>query len=500
MDRWIIYAMVFCGAALMLWNICCFIRYARFVRGQKSWKRSGWLLQVPILLLILFLIGYLLVGILGKPDLIVAGILFGGSVFVYIMYLLLKGITRQIIEGERTETELTLKEENSRMKSRFLATMSHEMKTPMNVILGLDAVALKNPDLQPETREQLEKIDLSARHMVGLINNMLEMNELENGKITLQNAEFSLKNALDKINAIAATLCAAKDLHYELALPKTTDYILYGDETQLREVLLSILSNAVKYTESPGTVRFSAEVYPRNDGRRNCLFTVSDTGIGIDPEFLPKVFDAFTREEEGSTARYGGSGLSLAVTKSTVELMGGMIRVQSQKHVGTVFTVTIPMRCVKEVSITEAAAAQAVSLEGRRVLIVEDLPENAEIVADLLELEGVETERAENGQVAVEMMEKSAPGYYDAILMDLRMPVMDGLEATRRIRALDRKDARTVPIIALTANSFESDVKASLSAGMNAHLPKPADAETLYDTLKEHIGPARSAAEGRESV
>lgn len=500
MDRWIIYAMVFCGAALMLWNICCFIRYTRFLRKQKSWKSGNWLLQVPVILLILFLAGYLMVGLLGKPDLIIAGILFGGSIFVYIMYLLLNRITQRIIEGERTEAELTVREENSRVKSRFLATMSHEMKTPMNVIIGMDAVALKNPDLLPETREQLEKIDLSARHMLGMINNMLAMNELENGQITLMNADFSLKNALDQINAIVATLCAAKDLHYELALPKSRDYILHGDETQLRQVLLSILSNAVKYTESQGTVRFAAEVYPRNDGRRNCLFTISDTGIGIDPEFLPKVFDAFTQEEEGSTSKYGGSGLSLAVTKSTVELMGGEIRVQSRKNVGTVFTVTIPMRCVKEVHVSEETPAQKVTLEGRRVLIVEDLPENAEIVADLLELEGVETERAENGKVAVEMMEKSAPGTYDAILMDLRMPVMDGLEATRRIRALDRDDARTVPIIALTANSFESDVKASLSAGMNAHLPKPADAETLYDTLKEHIAPVRSAEAGEKPV
>ena len=501
MERWVIYGMVFCGAALMLWNICCFIRYARFVRGQKSWKRSGWLLQVPIILLILFLAGYLFVGFLGNPDPIMAGILLGGSVFVYIIYRLLSGITQQIIEGERMEAALAAKEENSRTKTRFLATMSHEMKTPMNVILGLDAVALKNPDLAPETREQLEKIDLSARHMLGLIQNVLEINEQENGQLVLQNAEFSLKSVLDQTNAIIATLCAAKGLHYELSLPKATDYILYGDEVQLKEALLSILNNAVKYTEAPGTVRFTAEVYPRNDGKRNCLFTVSDTGIGIDPDFLPKVFEPFAQEEDGSTSRYGGSGLSLAVTKNTIEQMGGMIRVQSQKGVGSCFTVTIPMRCVRETKITEGAEKPEVSLEGRRVLIVEDLPENAEIVQDLLELEGVITERAENGQVAVEMMERSAEGYYDAILMDLRMPVMDGLEATRKIRTLDRKDARLVPIIALTANSFESDVRASLSAGMNAHLPKPADAETLYDTLKEYIGPTRAeTAAGRETA
>ena len=494
MDRLLIYGMVYGGAALMVWNIICFVRYAKYVKKQKSWKQNGFLLQAPIVLLLLFLAGYLLVGVIGKPDLIVAGILFGGSVFVFLIYLLLNRVTQQIIEGERLEAELSAKEESSRMKTRFLATMSHEMKTPMNVILGLDTLALKNPQLQPETREQLEKIDLSARHLLGLIRNMLEMNELENGQAKLQKEEFSLQEALDQVNAITATLCDAKGLHYETTIPNARDYHLFGDVTQLKESLLSILSNAVKYTDSPGTVRFAVEVYPGSEGRRNCRFTISDTGVGIDPEFLPRVFDAFAQEESGSTARYGGSGLSLAVTKKMVELMGGVIRVQSQKNVGTVFTLSIPMQCLRETSLTPPDDAAPISLEGKRVLIVEDLPENAEIVADLLELEGVETERAENGQVAVDMMAQSAEGYYDAILMDLRMPVMDGLEATRRIRALDRKDARNVPIIALSANSFETDVKASLSAGMNAHLAKPSDADTLYDTLKEYIRPAARGA------
>ena len=498
MKQGLIYGMVYGGAALMVWNIICFIRYERFLQEQKTWKRSSWLLKVPIVLLLLFLAGYVLVGVVGEPDLIVAGILLGGSVFVFIIYQLLNRITQQIIEGERTEAELSAKEESSRMKTRFLATMSHELKTPMNVILGLDSLALRNPDLLPETREQLKKIDLSARHLLGLIRNMLEMNELENGQTALKNEEFSLSEALDQVNAIVATLCDAKGLHYELSLPKTKDYLFCGDVIKLKESLLSVLSNAVKYTDSPGTVRFSAEVAPGADGTRSCTFTVSDTGIGIDPEFLPRVFDIFTQEETGATARYGGSGLSLAVTKGIVELMGGTIRVQSQKNVGTVFTLTLPMQCVRETSRERQEETEKVTLEGKRVLIVEDLPENAEIVADLLELEDVETERAENGQVAVEMMEKSPEGYYDAILMDLRMPVMDGLEATRRIRALKRKDARTVPIIALTANSFEADVKASLSAGMDAHLAKPADAEMLYDTLKEHIRPAAQGARAEE--
>ena len=496
MEHWAIYGMVFCGAALMLFNICCFVRYAHFVRVQKSWKRSSNLLYVPIVLLVMFLMGYLLVGILGDPDLIVAGILFGGSVFVFIMYHLLQSITKQIIQGERMEAKLAAAEESHQEKSRFLASMSHEMRTPMNVIMGLDAVALKNPDLQPETREQLQKIDLSARHMLGLIDRVLEMNQLENGQMVFRNAEFSLRGALDQVNAITATLCEEKGLEYETDLPDETDYIFFSDETQIKQVLLSILGNAVKYTGKPGKVRFTAEVFPRDAGKKNCRFTISDTGIGIDPQFMPRMFEAFSREDNGSTSQYGGSGLSLAITKNTVELLGGSIRAASEKGKGSVFTVNMPMSCVREIRTdgegqaaapAQAADGEEVSLEGKRILIVDDLPENAEIVSDLLELEGVETEEAGNGQIAVDMVRESPEGYYDAVLMDLRMPVMDGLEATRQIRALERADVRALPIIALTANAFESDVQASLQAGMNAHLPKPADADRLYETLKKYL-------------
>ena len=487
MERFLTYGMVFSGAVLMVCNIFFFVQYARFVQKQKSWKRSNALLNIPILLLVLFLLGYLAVGILGKPDLVVAGILFGGSIFVFIMYRLLKGITRQIIEGERVEADLAAKEEADQAKARFLASMSHEMRTPLNVIMGLDEVALRHPALPPETREQLQKIDLSAKHLLSLINNMLEMNQLKTGQIALRHAEFSLRGALDQVNAIAATLCGEKGLGFEASLLEGTDYMLFGDETLLKEVLLSLLGNAVKYTEPGGKVRFTVEVYPRGDGRRNCRFSVTDTGIGISPEFLPKMFEPFSREEDGSTDRYGGSGLSLAITKDTVELMEGSINVHSEKGVGSVFTVTIPMRCTREEKIRIQPEAPEVSLEGRRVLVVDDLAENREIVADLLELEGVEIETAADGRIAVEMVKKSPPGYYDAVLMDLRMPEMDGLEATRRIRALNRPDAGTMPIIALTANSFESDVQASLAAGMNEHLPKPADADLLYQTLKKHL-------------
>ncbi len=256
-------------------------------------------------------------------------------------------------------------------------------------------------------------------------------------------------------------------------------------------MLLSILDNAVKYTDAPGTVTLSVQTAADASDLRTLRFAVTDTGVGIDSAFLPKVFEVFTQEDASATNRFGGSGISMALAKNIVELMNGNITVQSEKNVGSTFTVTLPLRLAGD----EIADAQeeSVSLDGKRVLLAEDLPENAEIVTDLLELEGVETEHAENGQIALDLFSGAEPGTYDAILMDLRMPVMDGLEATRRIRTLPRADAKTIPIIALTANAFESDIRASLEAGMNAHLAKPADADYLYATLKRLIAGAQKA-------
>ena len=236
----------------------------------------------------------------------------------------------------------------------------------------------------------------------------------------------------------------------------------------------------------PGKVKFSVEAEPESNGRKKLKFIILDTGIGIDEEFLPRLFDVFEQEDASFTNR-GGSGLSLAVSKKVLELMGGTISVESRKNVGSVFTIDLALEVVHKEE-KAAAPEQEVTLAGRHILIVEDIPENAEIVADLLELEDAETEIAENGRIGLDMFSQSPLFYYDAVLMDLRMPVMDGLEATRRIRALERKDAGIVPIIALTANAFEEDIKNSLNAGMNVHLAKPTDADLLYNTLKTEIG------------
>jgi len=486
--RFIIYALVFLGAALMVFNIVGFIRFAFSIRNRIAFKGKSGILYVPIFLLVFFLFGYLAVGLFGNPDLIVAGILFFGSVFVCIVYYLISGITKRILENEEIEARLIASEESNNAKMSFLASISHEMRTPMNVILGLDDIVLRDPDLSGETRRQLEKIRLSARHLQGLINNILDMNRIETGSLKTRNEVFELSETIAQVNAIVQTVCDEKGLLFLRDAQEAASGRFIGDEMQLKQVLMSILDNAVKYTDAPGSIELRVEPGPETEETRAVRFRISDTGVGMDKTFLSNIFNVFTQEDASSTNRFGGSGLSLAVTKSIVDQMGGDITVESQKYVGSTFTVTIPLRCAPAEETVPEEAGDPVSLEGRRVLIAEDIPENAEIVQDLLELEGVETEHAENGAIALECFRNSEPGHFDAILMDLRMPVMDGFEATRSIRALPRTDAKTVPIIALTANAFESDVQASLDSGMNEHLAKPADSVLLYAALRRLIG------------
>ena len=486
------------GIAVMIYNVYGFIRYARYIKGQQTWGENNAILYIPIVLVVLFLIGYIAVALFGEPDLVIAGILFGGSIFVLFMHKYLNSITQRIMKNEQLEAELKAVEKSNKVKASFLASMSHEMHTPLNVIMGMDALALKNPDLPPEVRGQLEKIDLSAKYLLGLIDNALDMNRLEAGTLTVRNAEFSLSDMLNQVDAIAHARCVEKGLSYELNAPQEKGCCFVGDEMNLERVLLSIVDNAIKFTDAPGTVTLTAECAPNDDAPWTVRFAVTDTGEGMDADFLPKIFEAFTQEDGGSTSRHGGTGLSLAVAKNLVELMGGTIEVKSEKGAGSTFTVTVPLECVAQ---QEPAAEQpepepADVLDGARILIVEDIPDNAEIVADLLELEGADTEHAENGQIAVDMIGRAPEWYYNAVLMDLRMPVMDGLEATRTIRAMERDDVKTIPIIALTANAFEEDVKRSLEVGMDAHLAKPADADMLYSTLARFIHKTSASKRG----
>lgn len=378
----------------------------------------------------------------------------------------------------------------SRAKTRFLSQMSHEIRTPINAIIGLDSIVLRDESISPHTREELEKIGASARHLLSLINDILDMSRIESGRMALNEEKFSLRELLDQVNVIIGGQCDDKRLHYTCNEVGSLDAYYYGDSLKLKQVIINILGNSVKFTEPPGDITFTVEQTDCTDDKATLRFTMQDSGIGMDKDYLPKLFDAFSQEDSANTNQYGGSGLGMAITKSFVELMSGEISVDSEKGRGTTFTVSLTLGRsqgdhLAGVESPEEIRAMSISLEGRRLLIAEDQEINAEILIALLEFEKVTSDWAENGKLAVEMFEQSEAGHYDAILMDMRMPVMDGLTATQEIRKLNRPDAATIPIIALTANAFEEDVKQCLQAGMSAHMSKPVDIDLLKVKLAE---------------
>ena len=527
-------------------------------------------------------------------------------------------------KNEALAEALSMAKESNIAKTSFLSNMSHEIRTPMNAIIGLNNLALHDETLSVKTREYLEKINGSARHLLGLINDILDMSRIESGRIVLNKEEFSFSVMLEQINTMVTSQCSDKGLSYECRIltPVSDHYI--GDDTKIKEVLLNILSNAIKFTEAPGSVTLSVECIAEYEDQSTLRFRVKDTGIGMDKDYIPKIFEPFSQEDGSRKNKYGSTGLGMAITKAIVELMNGSISVESEKGVGTEFTVILTLknfehlggqkehtvdlnrirvlviddeeiaaeharmvlddsgiradtclhpkeallmletqkakqepynlilidrnmpelngleatRLIREEfpqesvtiiltaytwdDIREKAVEAGVDgflakplfasnviaeferiarrtklnvleekkqaeLAGRHILLAEDLVQNAEIMMDILEMEEMETDHAVNGRIALEKFRDSEPGTYDAILMDVRMPEMDGLEAAAAIRALPRPDARRIPIIALTANAFDEDVQRSLQVGMNAHLIKPVDPDHLYQTLGELI-------------
>ncbi|MBR3245602.1 MAG: PAS domain-containing protein [Parasporobacterium sp.] len=439
---------------------------------------------------------------------------------------------------QRESLSNALEEANqaNKAKTAFLSNMSHEIRTPMNAIIGLNRIALNEPGISETTREYLEKMGLSARHLLGIINDILDMTRIESGRMNIKNEEFSFAKVLEQVNTIISGQCREKGLEYECRVKGAVDEYYIGDDMKLRQVMINILGNAIKFTPSGGSITFLVESIARFNGRSTLQFTISDTGIGMSKEFLPKLFDAFSQEDSSGTSRFGSTGLGMAITKSIIELMNGTITVESVKQKGTTFTVTVTLiDCDRRESVlqpdeksgTESEESvlqpdeqnmrkseetvlhppkksgtesegpwetikkedtklirEKADLKGRRVLLAEDVKVNAEIMIMLLTMREMEVEHAENGRIAIEKFEGHEEGYYDAILMDIRMPEIDGLEATRKIRAMKRSDAKNIPIIALTANAFDEDVQRSMQAGLNAHLSKPVEPDILFETLE----------------
>ena len=536
-------------------------------------------------------------------------------------------IQRQELSESRTALQeaLATAEQANKAKTTFLSNMSHEIRTPMNAIIGLNNIALNDPTASDKVKVYLEKIGGSAQHLLGIINDILDMSRIDSGRMTVKSEEFSFAKALEQVNSMISGQCRNKGITYDCHLTGHIDDYYIGDAMKLKQVLINILGNAVKFTPEGGTVTFVIEEGPRFDGKAILKMIISDTGIGMSKEFLPHVFEAFSQEDSSTTSKYGSTGLGMPITKSIVELMNGNISVDSEKGKGTTFTVTVPLgesgkqdvevegddlkhrnmsvlvidddpialehaeiilgqvgiscetaesgwegidkikirhargedynlilidwrmpemdgiettrhirsvvgqdtpiiiltsfnwddiadealeagvdtfvpkplfagsvldefrEALRKKNETLLKKKKTVDLKGRRVLLAEDNAINAEIIMMVLDMREMEADLAGNGQEAVDLFAQSKPGYYSAILMDMRMPVMDGLEATRTIRAMDREDARTIPMIALTANAFDEDVQRSMQAGLNAHLSKPVEPEVLYKTLEKLI-------------
>ena len=404
----------------------------------------------------------------------------------------------QELAQQRESLRLALEEANhaNRAKTAFLSNMSHEIRTPMNAIIGLDRIALSDPGISDTTREHLEKIGLSAQHLLGIINDILDMSRIESGRMVVKNEEFSFAKMLAQVNTIISGQCRDKDIAYECRVKGTVDDYYIGDDTKLRQVMINILGNAVKFTPSGGTVTFIVEAMARFDGRTTLRFVMSDTGIGMSQDYLPRLFDAFSQEDSSSTNRYGSTGLGMAITKSFVELMNGTISVESEKNKGTTFTVTVTLTDCERQNIGEEE--NTLHPHEMCVLVIDDDPIACEHAQLVLGQVGVNCEKALSGAEGLQMakVRQARREPYNLILVDWRMPEMDGMETTRRLRAAVGTET---PVIILTSYNWDEVEDEAKAAGVDTFVAKPLFAGTVLDEFREAFK-KKNAQRIRETV
>lgn len=385
---------------------------------------------------------------------------------------------------------LDMAREANRSKSTFLANMSHDIRTPMNAIIGITALIEHDVDNAAKVKEYAKKIEVSSQHLLGLINDVLDMSKIESGKTTLNFVDFSISEMLRRIEILFRPQTDAKNQTLLITKEHIHHEWLNGDSVRLMQVFNNLMSNAIKYTQEGGKIQFFAEECQTNSSvYAKFRFIVKDNGIGMSEEFQDKIFDSFTREENSVINKIQGTGLGMAISKNLIQAMGGTIEVKSEKGKGSCFEVIVDFKIAenKEVYQPEQIADEKQDetiLNGMCFLCAEDNELNAEILKELLDIEGAKCQICEKGEKVVEAFEKSQPGEYDMILMDIQMPVMNGYEATKAIRNSKHPMAKTIPIIAMTANAFSEDIQQSFSAGMNAHVSKPVEMKVLGKAIQ----------------
>ena len=391
---------------------------------------------------------------------------------------------------QAAEEAFQVAQEANRSKSSFLANMSHDIRTPMNAIIGITSLIKHDADDKCKVIEYADKIDTSSQHLLGIINDVLDMSKIEAGKTVFKYSDFSIVEFIQELDTIFHSQIYEKQQIFTITKENIRHEWVNGDRVHLMQIFSNLLSNAIKYTQEGGEIQFLAEECESNSSvYAKYRFLVSDNGMGMSADFKNTIFDAFTRAENSMINKIQGTGLGMAITKSLVDSMGGTIDVESEPGQGSCFEVYMDLKIAEEGSVSPASQAETDEqdgniLQGMKFLCAEDNELNAEILIELLKFEGAECIICENGEEILKMFERSVPGDYDMILMDVQMPVMNGYEATKAIRRSSHELAKTIPIIAMTANAFSEDIQHSLAAGMNAHVSKPVEMKVLEKTIR----------------